>query len=61
MLKPIKIKEHQDIVARYVKFVECKKPGGRCTEGQLREIRFLTDLGYVVFVVDTEEMADRLV
>lgn len=45
--------EHLEIVARYVRFVECKKPGAKPTKGQLREHQRLRELGYQVSVLDS--------
>lgn len=45
--------EHAEIVARYVKFVECKRPGARPTKAQHREHQRLRELGYDVSVLDS--------
>lgn len=50
-LRPIP-PEHRDLVARYVRFTECKKPGEKPTASQLREHEFLRSLGFTVDVVD---------
>lgn len=50
-LRPIP-PEHQAIVARYVRFTECKRPGEKPTPAQLREHTFLRSLGFTVDVVD---------
>lgn len=42
-------------------FVECKAPGKKPTEGQLREHNRLRALGFRVEVIDTKEGADALV
>ena len=44
--------EHREIVARYVRFTEVKRPGGKPTPAQLREHEFLRGLGFQVDVVD---------
>jgi hypothetical protein len=44
--------EHRDIVARYIRFTECKRPGEKPTEAQLREHERLRALGFAVDVVD---------
>lgn len=50
--------EHREIVARYVRFVEYKKPGEDATESQKREHKRLRDLGFYVVVIDTKEGGD---
>ena len=50
-LRPIPA-EHRALVARYVRFTECKKPGEKPTPSQLREHDFLRGLGFTVEVVD---------
>lgn len=44
--------EHRDLVARYVRFTECKRPGEKPTPSQLREHERIRALGFVVDVVD---------
>lgn len=44
--------DHREIVARYVQFVEVKRPGGKPTPAQAREHDFLRALGFQVDVVD---------
>jgi len=44
-----------------VTFVEVKRPGGRLTEGQKREIDKLRNLGQNVFIVYDYEEVDELV
>lgn len=50
-LRPVPV-EHREIVARYVRFTECKKPGAKPTNSQLREHEHLRSLGFQVDVVD---------
>jgi len=50
-LRPVP-EEHREIVARYVRFTECKKPGAKPTSSQLREHEYLRSLGFQVDVVD---------
>lgn len=50
-LRPIP-PEHREIVARYVRFTECKRPGEKPTPSQQREHEFLRGLGFTVDVVD---------
>ena len=40
------------VVAQYVRFTECKRPGAKPTEAQSREHERLRALGYRVDVVD---------
>lgn len=49
--------EHQEIVGRYVKFVECKAPGKKPTPAQAREHDRLRKMGYDVRVLDSIEGA----
>lgn len=51
LLKPIP-PEHQELVARYFRFVEYKKPKGPTRSTQLRRHKELRDLGFAVDVVD---------
>lgn len=50
-LRPVAV-EHRELVAQYVRFTECKRPGEKATESQAREHARLRDLGYRVDVVD---------
>ena len=50
---------HREIVARYVRFVEYKKPGEEASEPQQREHKRLRDLGFYVSVIDTKEGVDQ--
>lgn len=43
------------VVAQYVRFTECKRPGAVPTPAQAREHERLRALGYVVNVVDSKE------
>lgn len=52
--------EHRAIVARYVRFVEAKRPGGKPTSSQLREHERLRELGYFVTTVDSKGAVDGL-
>lgn len=45
--------EHQEIVAKYVEFIEFKAPGKKPTTLQLRKHKELTDRGYRVRVIDS--------
>lgn len=51
-LRKIKNKAHKEIVARYIRFVEYKKPKGKLSPRQMRVIEKFRDFGYAVFVVD---------
>lgn len=51
LLKPIP-PEHQELVARYFRFVEYKKPKGEPRSSQLRRHKELRDLGFAVDVID---------
>lgn len=53
-------REHIEIVARYVRFIEYKKPGGMLTIGQARELGRLTELGFKADVADSPEMVEKL-
>lgn len=55
-LRPIP-PEHQAMVAQYVRFTECKKPGEKPTDSQLREHEHLRSLGFRVDVVDQRKKA----
>lgn len=50
--------EHREIVARYVRFVEAKRPGGKPSSAQEREHERLRALGYQVLVIDSYESTD---
>lgn len=50
-LRPIP-PEHRELVARYIRFTECKKPGEKPSPAQQREHEFLRSLGFTVDVVD---------
>lgn len=56
ILMPIP-EEYRELVARYVRFVECKRPGGKPTDGQVREHNRLRAMGFQVEIVDTKEGA----
>lgn len=43
---------HRDIVARYFRLVEYKRPGEKPRPGQLREHERLREMGYQVDVID---------
>lgn len=51
VLRPIP-PEHQELVARYFRFAEYKKPKGVPRASQLRRHKELRDLGFAVDVVD---------
>ena len=51
LLKPIP-PEHQELVARYFRFVEYKKPNETPRASQLRRHKELRDLGFTVDVID---------
>lgn len=50
--------EHKEIVSRYVRFVEAKRPGEVATASQQREHERLRALGFSVLVIDTKQIAD---
>lgn len=50
-LRPIP-PEHRELVARYVRFTELKKPGEKPTPAQEREHAYLRSMGFTVDVVD---------
>lgn len=54
-LKEITDPEHRKIVARYVKFIECKAPGKKPRKDQINEISRLIKLGYDVEIVDSKK------
>ncbi len=43
------------VVAQYVQFTECKRPGARPTKAQHREHERLRALGFTVNIVDSKE------
>lgn len=53
--------EHQEIVAKYVRFVETKATGEKPTAQQLHVHGLLRKQGYRVDVVDSSSAVDRLV
>ncbi|CAM3662115.1 VRR-NUC domain-containing protein [Delftia tsuruhatensis] len=53
LLNPIP-PEHQEIVARYFRFVEYKKPKGTPRPDQLRRHTELRALGFTVDVIDSQ-------
>lgn len=53
-LRPIPLAV-RDLVAQYVRFTECKRPGEKPTEPQLREHARLRALGFRVDIVDNLE------
>lgn len=53
--------EHREIVARYIKFVECKAPGKHATEMQERDHQRRREMGFDVRVIDSKEGVDVLV
>lgn len=52
--------EHREIVAKYVKFVECKSPDGSVEPHQAREHKRLRDLGFVVVVLSDKNLENIL-
>lgn len=52
-LLPIGNEKHAAIVASYLRFVECKKPGEKPNAGQRREHAKIRKLGFRVDVVDS--------
>lgn len=50
-LRPIP-PEHRELVARYMRFTELKKPGEKPTPSQQREHEFLRSMGFTVDVID---------
>ncbi len=42
-------------------FVEMKRPGGKCTPGQLREHQKLRDHGCLVYVIDSVDAGKAMV
>lgn len=51
LLRPIP-PEHREIVARYFRLIEYKRPGEKPRPGQLREHERLREMGYQVDVID---------
>ena len=60
VLRPIP-PEHRELVARYVRFVECKATGKDATKGQAREHRRLRDLGFTVHVANHYDTVTEIV
>lgn len=50
--------EHREIVSRYVRFAEYKRPGEKPTGPQQREHERLRALGFYVAVIDSKDAAD---
>lgn len=50
--------EHRELVARYVRFAEYKRPGEKPTGPQQREHERLRALGFYVAVIDSKAAAD---
>jgi hypothetical protein len=44
--------EHQEIVARYVRFIETKAPGGKPRPLQAERMKRLRELGFIAEVLD---------
>jgi hypothetical protein len=44
--------EHQSIVAKYISFIEVKRPGGKTTKNQDAQINRILNLGFRVTVMD---------
>jgi hypothetical protein len=44
--------EHQEIVARYVRFIETKAPGGKPRPLQAARMKRLQELGFIAEVLD---------
>ncbi len=44
--------EHQEIVARYVQFIETKAPGGKARPLQVERMKRLQELGFIAKVID---------
>ena len=42
-------------------FVECKRPGGKLTQGQKREIEKLREKDFQVYVVDSKQKVNNFV
>lgn len=53
--------EHRELIAKYIRFVEMKRPGGKCTPGQLREHARLRGQGFAVDVIDNVEAGKRVI
>lgn len=47
--------EHRALVARYVRFAECKRPGAKPTESQEKDHERRRAMGFRVDVVDSVE------
>lgn len=58
--------EHREIIARYVRFVEYKRPKGKKAKKgvlsiqQIREKELLLELGHCVLTIDTKADCDKL-
>lgn len=52
VLRPIP-PEHRELVARYFRFTEYKKPGAKPRPSQVREHKRLRDMGFQVDVIDS--------
>ena len=48
------------VMAEAITFIECKRPGAKPTEAQIREHEKLRARGFRVLVVDSKEMVDEL-
>jgi hypothetical protein len=55
-LKPVKNKRHREIVAKYVTFLELKRPGGIRKRRQERVAEMLKRMGYETEVVDRKKV-----
>jgi hypothetical protein len=51
VLLPVR-EEHREIVARYVRFIEVKAPGGKPRPLQLQRMKRLQELGFIAEVVN---------
>ena len=52
--------EHQELVRRYVRFAELKRPGGKPRPEQEREHQLLRHMGFHVDVFSTKESIDEV-
>lgn len=59
VLLPVK-PEHQEIVAKYLKFVELKQPGKKPTKIQFAVMAMLRALGFEVTWTDSKEGIDEI-
>jgi hypothetical protein len=55
-LKPVKNKKHREIVAKYVTFLELKRPGGIRKRRQERVAEMLKRMGYETEVVNRKKV-----